>query len=124
MKKTIVKQWVKNLRSGEYAQGRETLKDVDGKYCCLGVLADMYSKATKVEWYANSNILRAREYSIEGEAGVLANPILNWAGVKGNETDFLQGLVGDAGLVFINDNGMPFSKIADIIEAQFLTPTN
>jgi len=32
--------WLKALRSGEYEQGRSLLYNaVDGKYCCLGVLA-------------------------------------------------------------------------------------
>lgn len=30
-------KWVKALRSGEYRQGRGTLRDTEGRYCCLGV---------------------------------------------------------------------------------------
>ena len=30
-------KWVKALRSGKYIQGRDTLLDDNGQYCCLGV---------------------------------------------------------------------------------------
>ena len=34
-----VDNWLKDLRGGEYVQGRDTLKKY-GKYCCLGVLCE------------------------------------------------------------------------------------
>jgi len=36
--------WLAALRSGEYRQTRDTLKDKDG-YCCLGVLCHVASEA-------------------------------------------------------------------------------
>ncbi len=35
--------WIKALRSGEYKQGHEALKQTNGqpKYCCLGVLCEI-----------------------------------------------------------------------------------
>lgn len=36
----IKDNWIKNLKSGKYQQGFSTLKTVDNKYCCIGVLAD------------------------------------------------------------------------------------
>jgi len=41
MKKTIMKKWVKALRSGKYKQGIIYLRRVDNTYCCLGVLCDV-----------------------------------------------------------------------------------
>lgn len=38
---TAKKQWVDALRSGKYPQGHETLRTLDDKFCCLGVLADV-----------------------------------------------------------------------------------
>jgi hypothetical protein len=35
----IKRKWVEALRSGEYAQGHQTLRDETGAMCCLGVLA-------------------------------------------------------------------------------------
>jgi len=40
MKASIKARWVKALRSGEYKQGRGSLKSATG-YCCLGVLASI-----------------------------------------------------------------------------------
>lgn len=34
-------QWVDALRGGQYEQGRGLLRTQGGKYCCLGVLADI-----------------------------------------------------------------------------------
>jgi hypothetical protein len=41
--KEVKKKWVDALRSGEYAQGRSSLRDHD-EYCCLGVLCELAVK--------------------------------------------------------------------------------
>lgn len=33
--------WLKALRSGEYEQGKDSLKDETGGYCCLGLLCHL-----------------------------------------------------------------------------------
>jgi hypothetical protein len=40
MKSELKDEWVRALRSGDYKQGNGALLK-DGKYCCLGVLADI-----------------------------------------------------------------------------------
>ena len=40
MSKAMRERWKLNLRSGEYKQGTGTLRNVQGGFCCLGVLAD------------------------------------------------------------------------------------
>lgn len=40
MDKELKKRWVAALRSGEYNQGRYTLRSRDG-FCCMGVLCDL-----------------------------------------------------------------------------------
>ena len=43
--KDLKEKWVKALRSGDYKQGKEYLKQFDSSgqasFCCLGVLADL-----------------------------------------------------------------------------------
>ncbi len=39
MDKQLKTKWLKALRSGRYKQGMGCLKNVNGEYCCLGVLA-------------------------------------------------------------------------------------
>ncbi|HEY4832468.1 MAG TPA: hypothetical protein VIH61_07925, partial [Waddliaceae bacterium] len=41
MNKKIKKQWLKELRSGEWVQGRGKLMDNQDRACCLGVLCDI-----------------------------------------------------------------------------------
>lgn len=38
MNKELKAKWVAALRSGNYEQGRNTLRSADNRYCCLGVL--------------------------------------------------------------------------------------
>ena len=49
----IKEKWVRALRSGEYKQAEQSLRReiTPGTmgYCCLGVLTDLYCKATKTE---------------------------------------------------------------------------
>ena len=41
MKQEWKDKWVAALRSGDYEQGREGLRDYKNRYCCLGVLCDI-----------------------------------------------------------------------------------
>lgn len=54
MKPAIKKLWIKALTSGKYVQGRGYLriqqKNGKKRYCCLGVLTDLYCKAKKCSW--------------------------------------------------------------------------
>lgn len=99
MNKEIKEQWLKALRSGEYKQTTHTLRDEDG-YCCLGVLCDIMAPG---EWIANtmrhcSDIL---PLSIAQEAGLSKDP-----------------MIGGICISKLNDNGMGFLEIADIIERE------
>jgi len=95
VKKEIADEWVKELRSGKFKQGRGKLKR-DDSYCCLGVLCE----------------ISKQEY--KNDHGFLSYEIQTWAGMHTN-TGYLKGL--DTSLIRLND-GMVFTfdKIADIIE--------
>jgi hypothetical protein len=51
LKPEVKTAWVEALRSGEYRQGRGSLRIPGGrgKYCCLGVLADLAIKSGDIE---------------------------------------------------------------------------
>jgi hypothetical protein len=49
MNPEIKARWVAALRSGEYQQTTGNLRTENG-FCCLGVLCDLHSKATGIEW--------------------------------------------------------------------------
>lgn len=101
MNKSLKKKWVKALRSGEYGQGSGLLHD-KGKFCCLGVLADVMG------------ILDGG--LVYDDAGRCYNGMLPGNRVGGVDPD-VQGI-----LVSMNDNHDPlqgpasFHDIADFIE--------
>lgn len=94
------KKWLKALRSGEYQQGIGELKSIDGKYCCLGVAAEVCgaTRIKKLEFIKKGNKIR----------GITKIPNL---------------LIGDRAsnsivykLSTMNDEGESFKKIANYIE--------
>lgn len=112
MKPEIKEKWLAALRSGKYEQGNHQLRDGNA-FCCLGVLADIYSKETGAEWKPDST----GGFRIEEDNGILPYCIYRWAGlncgnpwiIDGNNTNSLSSL---------NDNGMSFKEIANIIESK------
>lgn len=43
MKAELKTKWLDGLRGGKYAQGEFTLRPASDKFCCLGVLCDLFS---------------------------------------------------------------------------------
>lgn len=141
MNKKIKEDWIKALRSGEYSQGNGYLNHL-GDHCCLGVLCDLYVKAGLGIWETYEDDKPNEIYSFEdgsiSESGVLLDSIKEWAeldSVTGeisldpSEIEIL-GLSGYVGgdefgelvsnqivdLTELNDGGITFNQIADLIE--------
>ena len=108
MNKRIKKLWIKALTSGEYQQGKEQLRDGD-KFCCLGVLCDLYSKETGTQWEGETFL---------GRDEVLPEPVWSWAGLEGGDP-VLPSRFKQASLAAQNDSGSSFGRIADLIERYF-----
>lgn len=106
--------WIAALKSGEYKQGLGTLRTTQNTYCCLGVLCDVYHKATgQGEWVLSpSSDVR---YSFGDIFGFLPEEVKVWADVS----DF--GSYGqENSLVRQNDGeGKTFLQIAEIIQENF-----
>jgi hypothetical protein len=118
--------WLESLRSGEYVQGTGTLRSENDEYCCLGVLCDLASKAGVGSW-AKDNAYVTTESE---QFGVLPGEVQEWAGMETSTgllfesmTLNVPGPYGDDyvvnTLIDLNDNGMDFASIADVIEDQF-----
>jgi hypothetical protein len=90
---TVKRKWIKALRSGDYKQGIWYLEKT-GKFCCLGVLAD-----------------------IQG----CPFPELNMIAVNHVPEGYAAGLsrVAQEKLATMNDGGSSFSKIADYIKEHY-----
>lgn len=117
MNPEVKAKWVARLRSGEDKQTTGLLQDSRGM-CCLGVLCDIYSKENSIPWIP-------LEFSTDGRLlfmDVDAYPpeeVDEWAGNE-NGTSIVPGLYNREGeqlwLTSLNDEGMSFSQIADVIE--------
>jgi len=106
---------IEALRSDHYEQGKDALR-IGAKFCCLGVYCDI-SPTGKWSQPTGEDFL----FTIKGESSESVLPRLlqrrlNWSSDSG--TLILESRGGDViTLAHLNDNGMPFSQIADIIEA-------
>lgn len=120
MKKEIQDRWVLALRSGEYRQGRDALNK-NGKFCCLGVLCDLFSE----ERPGDVEILEDFGGSVtyDGRDDFPPTAVQEWAGLS-NESGYFVLIYAEAGdtigtgftLADLNDEGFTFNEIADLIE--------
>ena len=120
MKKVIMKKLVKALRSGDYLQGTHTLAKVDGygehRFCCLGVLCNIMQEETgklKVK------LLNDGAHEFNSISEVLPDAVMEWSGIKdaNGRIKFRNGKYNN--LASLNDNGISFNQIADIIEKNY-----
>ena len=118
MNPEIKAKWLAALRSGEYEQTRETLRNSKG-FCCLGVLTDLYIKEKETKWIPEKRYDETVFYWFEGELETLPDCVKHWAGL-----DEWNPLVTHKGgrtcLGRLNDiERLDFNQIADVIEEQF-----
>ncbi len=108
----IKARWLTALRSGEYKQGKNRLRNTqsDGKfvYCCLGVLCDVLKEDVGVQWQFGM---------FDGSIGMLPNKITS---LIDNDPDIKVNYNGRLhGLSELNDTfGLHLDDIANIIEEQ------
>ena len=116
MNSRIKKMWLKALRSGKYKQARRAMMSNFGgetKYCCLGVLADLYEKDTGKKCrqlnensdYPKASVAKwAGIDPRRGFAGMICDPYVT---VAGEETTLSK----------LNDEKTKsFKQIANVIE--------
>lgn len=113
---------VKALRSGEYEQGRKVLGDNQDRFCCLGVACAISSAS--LEWKKEIEGAWSKDFvwAIDGEKYYLPEKVRKEFGFHdsiGGRDDSQHILIKDkkyACLPEVNDDGIPFSDIADYIE--------
>lgn len=106
MNASIKQAWTEALRSGKYQQGRESLCN-NGKFCCLGVLTDLYIQATNQQWHHDVGGC----YSFETEGGILPLSVQQWAGLD-VPNPYLAGYYVSSW----NDEGTSFEELASLID--------
>jgi hypothetical protein len=125
------KVWVAALRSGEYKQGRNRLRNEDDTFCCLGVACDLAIKAglENLQWGGPNTADPGgwvRSYRIEilddlgmrfGGTMYLPTLVRDWLGLQHQAGEFEELETGTVkSLAALNDKGYTFEEIADLIE--------
>jgi len=120
MKKSVMKRWVKALRSGEYLQTKEYLASQDEKgndsFCCLGVLCNIMQEETGK--LVVTKDLR-NKYSFDNEGSTLPKSVINWSGLRNSQGHFRDNYDKSQELTALNDEGKSFKEIANIIEKNY-----
>ena len=125
MKPEVKALWLAALRSGEYTQGKGALRARTHwrdaaptlEHCCLGVLCDVYHKATGLgKWDGDTFFISDTDQN----ENVLPPSVVEWSGLP----DANPSLSGDRdpdhdSLAGANDHGATFDEIADIVENEF-----
>lgn len=101
-------KWLAALESGEYEQGTEGFLCMNGKYCCLGVAAEIFkTEQTKVK---RSPITEAMLYG--EEENVAPQYVIDALHLRSN-TGIIMGK--EYCLTELNDTGTTFKEIAAFI---------
>lgn len=144
MLQRIKKMWLEALRGGEYKQGNGQLRTYykteygqeKENFCCLGVLADLFSKETGTPWVPHDENSSCPLFKMDKEAYYLPPKVVEWAGIDHDEVmTRLHGLDpmvnvpegtfkncepdGKKCVSVLNDEGATFTTIADYIEETF-----
>ena len=114
MKTEIKYHWVTALKSSVYVQASGYLLTTTG-YCCLGVLCDLYSHATGNNWEPGQWNGRETVFSFCAFTRLLPPAVVQWAGLNTYDPVVFRHGEYDMTLASLNDQGMPFEEIADII---------
>lgn len=122
MSRENIRKWVDALRSGEYEQGKNCLaQETENKikYCCLGVACELAYQENFVDKvvieaaHGQSSIF----YGASVQSGCLPIEVMRWLEVDANDPYI--HVAGDW-LSALNDEGLTFNNIADLIEVSFL----
>ena len=104
------KEWVKDLRSGEYQQITGQLREGDNGRCCLGVACDTYKRLTgKGEWDDNTFVANENDFcSFE-----LPDIVMTFFGFDNTDPYLNNSLTATT---LNDDRRKTFIEIADLIE--------
>lgn len=127
----LKRQWVDALRSGDYTQGKGYLHQND-TYCCLGVLCDlrddvMWEDLERVsgvnyavpvdnkDWTSSAMLPHTLADKLGLTDGEVTIPLVPFMGEM-LLTDWVVACETGITLAALNDEGLTFDQIADLIE--------
>lgn len=120
MNEKVKQKWIEALVSGAYTQGQGKLRTADNKFCCLGVLCDLYlDENPDTEWEKEV----AGNYIFLEETEYLPLEVQQWAGMDTREGIYdkvdQDEFVDQRALTDDNDTGATFPIIAALIRDHF-----
>jgi len=131
MKKNIANMWIKALTSGKYKQGKYVLRSKDNKFCCLGVLCDLYNQDMSKNKKKTLKITEMNTqveipcYKYGSKDDYLPVSVMKWAGMR---TPKGEVIINEewCNLAMLNDGdfgekSFSFKKIASVIKKHFET---
>jgi hypothetical protein len=110
METRLKEAWISALRSGEYKQGKGTLRTAEGKYCCLGVLGEILEKTDEASFTLaeNAACYVIRDSVGSGSTTQLPNTLLEKIG--------LHDLAQEDLIEMNDDQGYSFKQISNWIK--------
>ena len=105
----------KSSQEWRYEQGKYALRSVDDRFCCLGVLCDLYQKETGEGSWKTGIKGQNYLYVYEGQNHFLPSGVCDWAGIENENGHYYKSGSGSS-LTDQNDSGCSFNAIAKIIE--------
>lgn len=111
-KQNVIK-WLEALRSGRYEQGKGFLRSLDHKYCCFGVLCEIL----EIPCVRTETPNHRQQYSYMRMVGPPPAFALEKIGLT---TGFYYHPMIAYELMGLNDEGAPFTVIANRIEEALL----
>lgn len=104
METSLKQKWVEALRSKKYKQGRSCLRSRDDEFCCLGVLCDVIDPNV---WRNPKNTKWTSSYEYLTYTRLLPPSVQQCQNLPQTQLEKLMNM---------NDDGKPFTEIADYIE--------
>jgi len=101
---TLKQKWLEALRSGEYKRTSGVLANEDG-YCCLGVLECVAEQAIELHKYDPSRSASYPSLAFFERHGII-------------DEIYKDGMPVSRHLAELNDSGVIFSDIANVIERE------
>ena len=116
MNPEIKQKWIDALAT--YKQGKMRLRNQNDEFCCLGVLCDIYSKETGVEWKLSDDYIKG-SMEIERCVSYLPIEVEKWAGLDSHNPMVKIESLGTFSLIWVNDSfNYTFPQIAELIREQ------
>ena len=122
MKPEIKEMWVNALPNYEQTTGALRIGD---RFCCLGVLCDLYVKETgNLSWERNEDD-KGHEYYIGDDLDYLPHEVMKWAELNQRDPYFIDPNHPDKDdnntvpLSKLNDIGLDFKQISGFIQKHF-----